>query len=285
MLDWLIRHRFGIAVAVLLSLPLALMYLHGRRGEGTTFAERLAVTLAGASQALATKVLEFGGGLFRDYVFLVGVREENRRLASENERLLGEAIQNKRLAVEVQALSQALGFRERRRDLRLLPGRVIGREATPYYRVARISVEVEGDEEVRPGMAVMTPAGLVGRVVRGLGSYADVMLVTDSRSRVAGEVLGRGILGMAIGSGRTDEYRLRFQVSLSEALLDEGAVVVTSGHDRIFPRGLEIGYATNVEKRRQVGQFIEYDLVPAVNPAMVEHVFVARTEPGVAGSR
>lgn len=281
MIDWLVRHRFGVAVAVLLTAPLLLMYFHGRRGEGVTFAERLTVTLAGASQALANAVVDFGGGLFRDYALLVGVHEENERLVRENERLLGEAVQAKRLAVEIQTLREALGFRERRKDLRLWPGRVIGRELTPYYRVARVSVEVEGDGEVRSGMAVLTHAGLVGRVVRGVGSYADVMLLTDGRSRVAGEVLGRGVLGMAVGTGRTDEYRVRFQVSISETPLEEGAVVVTSGHDRVFPRGIEIGYVTNAANRRQVGPFVEYDLAPAVNPANVEFVFVA--EGGATG--
>lgn len=279
MLDWIVRHRFGVAVVVLLTVPLLLMYVHGRRGEGATFAERLTVALAGASQAVANAVVDFGGGLFRDYVLLVGVREENEQLARENERLLGEAVQAKRLAVEVQTLREALGFRERRRDLRLWPARVVGRELTPYYRVARVSVEVEG--EARSGMAVVTHAGLVGRVVRGVGSYADVMLLTDGRSRVAGEVLGRGVLGMAVGTGRTDEARVRFQVSMSETPIEDGAVVVTSGHDRVFPRGVEIGYVTNAANRRQVGPFVEYDLAPAVNPAAVEFVFLA--ESGAAG--
>ncbi len=279
MLDWLVRHRFGVALVVLLTVPLLLMYVNGRRGEGATFAERLTVRLAGASQALANAVVDFGGGLFRDYVLLVGVREENERLVRENERLLGEAVQAKRLAVEVQTLREALGFRERRKDLRLWPGRVVGRELTPYYRVARVSIEVEG--EARSGMAVVTHAGLVGRVVRGVGSYADVMLLTDGRSRVAGEVLGRGVLGMAVGTGRTDEVRVRFQVSMSETPLEDGAVVVTSGHDRVFPRGIEIGYVTNAANRRQVGPFVEYDLAPAVNPAAVEFVFLA--ESGAVG--
>lgn len=279
MLDWLIRHRFGVAVAVLLFVPLLLMYFHGRRGEGSTFAERLTVTLAGASQALANAVVDFGGGLFRDYVFLVGLHEENERLVRENERLLGEAVRAKRLALEVQTLRQTLGFRERRKDLKLWSGTVIGRELTPYYRVARIVIESEAAGEIRSGMAVLTHAGLVGRVVRAVGSYADVMLLTDGRSRIAGEVLGRGVLGMAVGTGRTDEYRLRFQVSVADAPLEDGAVVVTSGHDRVFPRGVEIGYVTNPTGRRQVGPFVEYDLVPAVNPALVESVFVAESGP------
>ncbi len=283
MLDWLARHRFGVAVAILQTVPLLLMYFHGRRGEGVSFAERLTVTLAGASQAAASAVVDFGGSLVRDYLLLVGVREENARLLRENERLLGEAVKAKRLAVENEALREALGLRGRRKDVRLWPGTVIGRELTPFYRVARISIAVEGDAEVRPGMAVLTHAGLLGRVVRTVGTYADVMLVTDGRSRVAAEVLGRGILGLAVGTGRNDEYRVRFQVSVTEAPLDDGAVVVTSGHDLVFPRGVEIGYVTNAARRRQVGPFVEYDLVPAVNPASLEFVFVAEAGPYGAG--
>lgn len=285
MLDWLYRHRFGVAVAILLFVPLLLMYFHGRRGEGTTFAERVTITLASASQSLANTVADFAGGVFRDYVFLVGLREENERLVRENERLLGEAVLAKRMAVEIQALRQALGFKERRKDLRLRPGRVIGRELTPYYRVARIVIESEGTRDIQNGTAVVTHSGLVGRVVRVVGPYADVMLLTDGRSRVAGEVLGRGVLGMAIGTGRTDDYRIRFQVSIAEAPLEEGAVVVTSGHDQVFPRGVEIGYVKNPAERRQVGPYVEYDLAPAVNPAMVDTVFLSEPEAAGGSSR
>jgi rod shape-determining protein MreC len=274
MREFLSRHRFGIMVAILLLLPIAMMYFHGRRGVGASFVERTTIGLAGASQSGVNWLVEGIAGLFSDYVFLVGVEDENQRLAAENERLLSEAKDAKVFAVRNDELRRLLGFRSKRPDLRLAPASVVGRELSPAYRVSRMVVASQDDQGPAPDMAVVTGKGLVGRVVKTAGRYADVMLLTDSRSRVACEVLGKGVLGMLTGTGRPDEYRAVFQISTTEAVLDKDAVLVTSGHDRVFPRGLEVGYVADPEKRRAAGSFVEYDVALAVNPATVEEALV-----------
>jgi rod shape-determining protein MreC len=275
MIDWLARHRFSVIVTTLLILPLGLMFVSGRRDSATSLPERMAMGVAGWLQGVVGGALGGVSGAATDYVALVGLHEENERLRSENERLIAEALEGKRLAVENQALRRLLEMRQSRRDLDLMPATVIARELTPFFRVGRLSVETEGAPP-QPDQAVVTLTGLVGRVVRAAGGTADVMLLGDTRSRVATEVLGRGILGMMVGSGNPDAYLARFQVSQSETPLEKGAVIVTSGHDRVFPRGIEVGYVPRPEERRQAGPFVEYDVVLAVNPASLQDVLVVR---------
>jgi len=176
--------------------------------------------------------------------------------------------------VQNDQLRKLLGLKEARRDLTLAPASVIAREVTPFHRVGRLAVEVDTDEELAPDMAVITHQGLLGRVVRVSRRYADVMLLTDMRSRVACEVLGKGVLGMLQGSGSLDQYRARLQVSVTEEPLEKDAVIITSGYDRVFPRGIEVGYVTDPSSRRQVGQFVEYDVVLAANPALSDEAMV-----------
>lgn len=286
MQDWLSRFRFPVTAVVLLVVPLFLMYFHGR-GTGGSIPGRLSVGLAGLVQEGVNSGVEGVAGLLRGYVYLVDVESENERLKVENERLMQEALQTKRLAVENQGLRNLLRLKQERRDLAMAPAVVVGRGVTPFFRVSRISIETEG--RIPPGVdnAVVTPQGLLGRIVAIVGGYADVMLLSDSRSRVAAEVLGRGILGMVIGTGRTDEYQARLQISLTEAPLDKDAVVVTSGHDRVFPRGVEVGYVADPSRRRQVGAYLEYDVTLAVNPALVDDAMVVLgvTAPGDPGER
>ncbi len=273
MRDWFLRHRFGVTVAVLLVLPLIMMYIHGRRGSGSSIVERASTGVAGSTQALMTGLVEGAAEVAHDYLLLTDVEAENRRLKLENEQLMGEALEGKKLSVENQALRKLLELRQARKDLKLAPATVAGRELTPFYRVSRLSVEVDaGAPEV--DMAVVTREGLVGRVVHAAGRFADVMLLTDSRSRVACEVLGRGVLGMLVGSGTPDQNLARLQVSVNEAPLETNAVIVTSGHDRVFPRGVEVGYVVDPSKRRQAGPFVEYEVTLAVNPASVEKAMV-----------
>lgn len=292
--DFLRRNRFPITVVVLLVLPLLLMYYHGRRGGGSSFLERVSIGIAGVAQSGVSWMVDGIAGTLKDYVLLVNVEAENERLKTENERLLGEAVLAKRLAVENAALRKLVEMRGARKDLRMVPATVIAREMTPFYRVSRMSIDLEGETAPAADMAVVSPAGLVGRIVHASGRFGDVMLLTDSRSRVAAEVLGKGILGMLVGSGKPDEYQARFQVSLTEKPLEDGAVVITSGHDRVFPRGIEVGYVVEPDRRRQVGPFVEYDVALAVNPAGVDEAMVVletiRPElpapgPGGRGSR
>ncbi|MBL6976154.1 MAG: rod shape-determining protein MreC [Deltaproteobacteria bacterium] len=274
MKDWLYRHRFGVSVVVLMVLPLMLMYLHGRRGHGTTLVERMAMSLAGASQSAITSLVGWSGDLIQNYLYLVDVQESNLSLAQENERLLGEALAAKRLAIENQSLRKLVGLKTQLKKLNKVPARVVGRELTPYYRVSRMSVEAGEGFEARKDMAVVTHEGLVGRVVKVAAGYADVMILSDSRSRVACEVLGRGVLGMVLGNGLQEGFQVRLQVAVSEKLLEEGAVVQTSGHDQVFPRGIEVGYVAEPWNVRQKGPYNEYDVILAVNPTTVEHAMV-----------
>ncbi|MBM4394173.1 MAG: rod shape-determining protein MreC [Deltaproteobacteria bacterium] len=273
MREFLARNRFGVTVGVLLVVPLILMYQHGRRGGGSAV-ETASTGLAGLVQAGVGALVAGGAGFLEDYFVLVDVAERNQSLAAENERLVGEALLGKRLAVENEALRKLLGLRQARKELKMAPAGVVGRELTPFYRVARLSIDLDGDAAPAPDMAVVTHAGLVGRIVRTAGRYADVMLLTDTRSRVACEVLGRGVLGTLVGTGTLDEYRARLQVSVIEAPLEKDAVVVTSGHDRVLGRGIEAGYVADPSKRRQAGPFVEYDVVLAVNPAAIDDAMV-----------
>jgi rod shape-determining protein MreC len=275
MIDWLARHRFPVVVTTMLLVPLGLMFLSGRRESAITLPEQVAMGVAGWLQRGIGSV--FGGvsGAATDYVALVGLHEENDRLKAEKEFLVSQALEAKRLTVENVALRRLLEMHQSRRDLDLVPATLVARELTPFFRVARLSVELDGAPP-QADQAVVTPMGLVGRVVHSSGSIADVMLLADTRSRVASEVLGRGILGMMVGSGNPDAYLARFQVSQTEVLLEKGAVIVTSGHDRVFPRGIEIGYVSRPDQRRQVGQYVEYDVVLAVNPGSLQDVLVVR---------
>lgn len=275
MRKWLAEHSFLIVVMVLLLLPIVFMIVQSQgRNTNPTLARRLSVGVASTAQQGMNSV--FGGfrSFFSNYILLVNTNKENQRLVEENERLVGEVVVAKNLAVENAELRTLLGLGEARRDMEMAAGVVISRELTPFYRVARIVVKLDGDAELKKDQAVMAHLGLVGRVVAAANKTGDVMLLTDGRSRVAAEVLGRGILGMLIGAGRQDESMARLQVGVNEPLLENGAVVTTSGHDQVFPRGVEIGYITNAEKSLQAGPFREYDVSLSVNPGSLSHVMV-----------
>lgn len=292
--DWLFRHRLTAVATVLIVLPMLLMYVAGSTVGESGPVENVTVAATGWAQTGAGTMVDSVGSFSSRIASLFSVASENTRLNRENTELLGTSLRARRLAAENRELRSLLGLRESRPELSLRPAEVILRDVNPFFRVERLrvlsSAATDGDGRAlthassrQPvpsvGNAVITATGLVGRITEIRRSFADVMLLSDYRSRVACQVHKTGIIGMVMGTGRKSGYLARLQVPISEQVLTKGAVVVTSGHDRVFPRGIEVGYVIDPESRRQSGPFMEYDIALAVNPAMVDTLMIVTELP------
>ena len=274
--DLLFRYRKTITLALALALPLASMYYHGKVRAQGSFAERALLTLTAPVQNATGSVLNKGIGLLDGYILLTRVRRKNRELQRENQVLLGEALRSRQLAEELGRVKQLCEFRENRKQLVKMPAKVIGREISQFFRVARVRVDVGGLGELQEGMAVVTHNGVVGRLEKVSGSYADVMLVTDTRSQIHATIAGKGVIGTVRGQGKRREFGVQF-VHLERAdrrePIREGDAVLSTGHDRVFPPGLEIGHIA-AAKKTQRGSYHEYTITPAVPLATLEEVLI-----------
>jgi len=268
----IVRYRVVLSVVISLLLPLVMMFIQGRTGESGV-GGAVALGFFGRIQNAISLVFDASSSIFQEYVALVHTKQENMALREENERLLGEALKAKQVLVENEQLRKLLGLKEKRKDLVLVPAKVIGAEISPFFAVVRVVVKTEG-ENIEAGMPVIAHTGLVGRIVRASSGLADVMLLTDKKSKVSVEVLGKGILGVAIGTGKPDSQKVKIQVSQAEPPIEAGATIITSGHDRVFPRGIEVGYVVQPENRRIAGPFVEYDVVLAANIAGTDTLLV-----------
>ena len=123
-------------------------------------------------------------------------------------------------------------------------------------------------------MAVIAPAGVVGRIVVPSGSAAKVQLLID-RNAAAGAVIERGesrAQGVVVGTG-DDRLRMEYVSEIADIVV--GDVVVTSGIDGIYPKGFVIGRVEVVEKS---GPAFKQILVrPAVDFSSLEEVLVVMT--------
>ncbi len=281
----LLRHHRRIFLVLVLVLPLLSMYVHGKPRQGSTLAERmlLRVTspLAAATGAFEDALI----GIWTGYVDLVGVRERNAALEAQNRELLGEALRSRALGEELRRVKRLCAFREAKSELRTVPARVVGREVSQFFRVLRVRLDVGAMDEVQEGQAVVTHDGVVGRIEKRSGDYADVMLVTDARSAAHATIAGKGVVGTARGKGKQKEFGVEF-VHLDRAERQEpiepGDAVLTTGHDRVFPAGLEIGHITEATPSR-AGPYFEYTLTPAVTFATLEEVLIVVAHSAPAG--
>ena len=128
-------------------------------------------------------------------------------------------------------------------------------------------------------MAVIAPAGVVGRVIVPSARAAKVQLLID-RNAAAGALVERSrAQGVVIGAG-DDRLRLEYVTGSADVLV--GDSVVTSGIDGIYPKGFVIGWIEKAE--RAAAPTRRFVVRPAVDFASLEEVLVVLTPPAAAAT-
>ncbi|OGW48832.1 MAG: rod shape-determining protein MreC [Nitrospirae bacterium RBG_19FT_COMBO_58_9] len=215
--------------------------------------------------------IDFGiSDRWQQYVALQGVREENQQLRKEIEWLRGQNSQLRESAAATDRLTALLQFKEQALPT-MIAAQVIGRDATNRYRA--IILNKGENDGIKPDMGVITPAGVVGRVVKTTGASSVVLLVTDPNNAIAGLIQRTRDEGIVEGV-QQGLAQLKYIPLLS--ILRDGDRVVTSGLVGGFPRGLAIGTITRVDKQ-EGALFQSAELMPEVDVAHVEEVLVIQT--------
>ena len=149
-----------------------------------------------------------------------------------------------------------------------------GRYSNPTWSAYEQALgELEGGEAVLfgSGMAAVTADGVVGKVVATYGRTAEVQLLVDSASAVAARVQRSRARVTVRGTG--EEKRLELANALRTDDIESGDILVTSGTDRVFPKGLVIGRIGRVH-REPYGMYLEGEIRPAVDVSGLEEVLV-----------
>jgi len=208
------------------------------------------------------------------------LQEENEQLREMVDYLTTENRGYQELKRENEELRQLLGLRERYPDLNYLYAEVIGRDPGSLRQIVRVGWSPLKDRkvEVRIGMPVICPAGLVGRVIQVYPNAADVLLITDVSSSVSAMIQNADRpSGVADGRWQAGS-RLRMRFIPQEATIQEGDWVLTSGlqlppfEEESFPPGLPIGRVIRVEAAADMYQ--EAELLPAADLDHLERVMI-----------
>ena len=201
------------------------------------------------------------------YLALRGIEEENRRLRREIQYVKGQNDQLQALAADTRRLAALLEFKERT-SVQTLAARVIGRDSTNWYRAMVLDKgELDG---VRAEMGVVTPAGVVGRVVKATRSTSVVLLVSDPNNAVTGLIQRTREEGIVEG---TAEGRARLKYVPLLSTVRAGDTVITSGLTGGFPKGIMIGVVNRIEKE-EGALFQSAEIVPDVDLSRVEEALI-----------
>jgi rod shape-determining protein MreC len=213
--------------------------------------------------------------MWGQYVSLQGVAEENDRLKQDIEWLRGQNNQLREAAAATQRLATLLQFKEQAVPT-MVAAQVIGRDASNRYRSVILN---KGDSDgIQPDMGVITPSGVVGRVVKTTGATSVVLLVTDPNNAIAGLIQRTRDEGIVEGTPQGG-VRMKYIPMLSG--VRDGDRVVTSGLVGGFPRGLAIGTITGINKE-EGALFQTAELAPEVDVNHVEEVLIIQSPHGLS---
>lgn len=207
---------------------------------------------------------------WRHYFALRDTSKENEQLKHENDALKLQIAQLQSKAAETDRLAALLNFKQAHADVPMLAARVIGASADTVSQTIYLD---RGEREgVRKNMGVITPDGVVGKVIEAYGNTSQVLLLTDKDSGV-GAMLAESRAQHPVGGTGEAVLSMKY-VPNEDDSVKTGEAVLTSGMDRIFPRGLPVGTVAEIKGGNP---FKQIRIKPSADLNRLEEVIVLLT--------
>ena len=201
------------------------------------------------------------------YLALQGVYEQNLLLREKVQILQGEINSLREEAMSSERLAALLEFKTTS-DVETIVARIIGRNASNWYQTVVLDKGEKDGIEIE--MGAITPAGVVGQVVKVASSTSIVLLLTDPNVAIPGFAQRTRDEGIVQGTSQ-GLIHMKYIPPLSP--IQKGDTIVTSGLTGGFPRGILIGQVQAVQTQ-EGDLFQSAALSPAVNFSKLEEVLI-----------
>jgi len=262
---FLSRYRHLTVLLIVITAQLLLIAYQVKTNKDIPLIRVWAVTAVTPVEQGLELVRRYTWGFVEDYFVLLNVRGQNEKLRRENGQL---KIDNNYLRSELSTAdrARALSVFEARSPSKTVAARVIGNGTGANSKV--VFVDRGSTSGVESGMAVVTPDGIVGKVVDAYPTASLVMLITDptfaagvvsQKNRVHGTLKGQGHAECLVDYVQNEEH------------VDIGEWFYTSGDDRIFPKGFPVGQVTAAPNGKS---FKEIYVSPSGMQGGVEEVLI-----------
>lgn len=271
MMEWLRKLRGALFLLVLFSLFLYIFSLNFRPPVQMDVFQRVVIeSLSPAMEALRY-VTSSVGNVVKEYVWLKNLRHENQVLRDQVNEAQRTVTAYKEAYIENLRLRRLLDFKNTIRA-EAIPAQVVLHDLTGWFQT--LIVDKGFKDGIGPDMAVVNDEGVIGRILDVSDRYSRVLLITDPGSSVDAVIQRnrvRGILSGKDASGCILKYvRGNLDVQV-------GDLIITSGKDGIFGKGLRLGTVQGIFKD-PVDLFQKIEVKPLVRLAALEEVLIIKRE-------
>jgi rod shape-determining protein MreC len=240
----------------------------GTTGSGTRLIRVWTVTAFTPVEKVFVSTGRFFRNGWHNYADLRGVRQQNKDLQDEIARLQMEQVRLKQDADQARRLQVLLDFKEKF-IAKTVAAQVIATSGTEQSRL--ITIDKGSNDHIKPDMPVITPDGIVGKVKEVFPLSSQVLLINDHDSG-AGVILENSRLqGIVKG---TPLGELQVTGIMSDEQVEPGERVITSGGDRIYPKGYSVGTVIAASPDKDNDPFQVIKIKPAADIGRLEEVLV-----------
>lgn len=267
-----IRQRGGYLLLAVVVGHLILISAQVNSSRGVPLLQAAAFATYSEVQRVTFAVVSGATRAWNGYVDLRRVRAENEALRQQLVSLRVRAQQREAIAQRSQELRRLLDLRDAV-DFETRAAEVIGGSAVPDFRF--VTIDRGYSDGLKKDMAVISTAGVVGRIAESGRKASKVQLLVDRNAAAGARIERTRAEGVVQGTGDDTLLRMDFVSPTADVVV--GDVVLTSGTDGIYPKGLVVGDIERVERKGMAYTTIR--IRPAVAFQALEEVLVVLTPP------
>ncbi|HET6460579.1 MAG TPA: rod shape-determining protein MreC [Syntrophales bacterium] len=256
-----------IIACLLVIVSLIILSYSVKQPTRIGFFRELILETAAPLTSMVTVSFQDLTSVWKRYIFLVGLQDENERLKRNNALLAQEINRYREGYLEGIRLQKLLALKENPNH-QTIAARVIGKDQTSIMKT--ILIDKGTSHGLQLDLPVIADQGVVGRIVETSAHVSRVLLLIDENSNTDALIQENRIQGILQGAASLG-CSLKY-VTKTETV-GVGNIVVTAGLSGIFPKGLLLGTVKNVEKTDR-GLFQKIDVTPFVDFSKLEEVMV-----------
>jgi len=257
-----------IWILILIVITIVILSITGRNQHTPKIVGGVTMTLVAPIQKIVIESIKICRNIWRNYFHLVNVAHENEILKDKLSKVMDLNDRLKEIELSNKRLRNLLHFQKSSSHHHVIAAEVIGRDPSHWSKT--MIIDKGSQDGVKKGLPVVVHSGIVGQVVFITKYYSKVLLLIDHNSSVDAIVRRTRSHGVIKGNSE-DEFR--FLYVLRKENVKTGDIVISSGLDGVFPKGLRVGTVSEILKTNS-GMFQIISVSPFVDYEKIEEVLV-----------
>jgi len=256
-----------LGVIIFIAANIFFLTVSSRNRTSSFLPYRISLSLVAPLQEIVIRWIRFNENIWNHYFYLVTAAKENKQIKKALADAEAKLNQYEELTLANQRLRRLLDFKKAT-PREVIAAEVISRDPSPWFKT--VVINKGKNNGVEKGYPVVMSEGIVGQIIEISNSYAKVLLLIDRNSAVDGVVQRSRARGVVKGAAET---QCMFEYLLRKHDVHVGDMIVTSGLDGVYPKGLSIGKVVTVD-RPHAGIFQQVSVAPFVDFEKLEEVVV-----------